>query len=61
MLAHPELPETLVRPCIGVLNVMSANERDLIRIIVEVINELRDPESPASTIDDEMVVNYILL
>ncbi|KAL5523223.1 YCG1_2 [Sanghuangporus sanghuang] len=43
MLAHPVLPEGLIDPCVGVLQVMSPNERDLIRIIVEVISELRDP------------------
>ena len=43
MLAHPELPESLIEPGIGVLSVMSPNERDLVRVVVEIINELRDP------------------
>ena len=43
MLAHPELPESLTEPGIGVLSVMSPNERDLVRVVVEIINELRDP------------------
>lgn len=44
MLAHPELPEALTEPCVDVLRIMSPNERDLIRVAVEVINELRDTE-----------------
>ncbi|KAL5480828.1 YCG1_1 [Sanghuangporus weigelae] len=54
MLAHPGLPEGLIDPCVGVLQVMSPNERDLIRIIVEVISELRDPvmEGEEMVVDD---------
>lgn len=44
MLAHPELPEALIEHCVDVLRIMSPNERDLIRVVVEVINELRDTE-----------------
>ena len=43
MLAHPELPESLIEPGISILSVMSPNERDLVRVVVEIINELRDP------------------
>ena len=42
MVAHPELPESLVGPCIGLLSIMSPNERDLILLVVELISELRD-------------------
>ncbi|EJC98309.1 uncharacterized protein FOMMEDRAFT_96961 [Fomitiporia mediterranea MF3/22] len=58
MLAHPELPEPLIDPCIGVLHIMSPNERDLIRVVVEVISELRDPDTEdnyneSMALDDE--------
>ena len=42
MLAQPSLPESLIKPCIGVMEKMSSSERDLIRIAVEIISELRD-------------------
>lgn len=45
MLAHAELPEQLIKPAVAVLSAMSPNERDLIRVVVEVINELRDSNS----------------
>ena len=54
MLAHPELPESLITPCIGVAGVLSINERDLIRVVVEVINELRDSEPDQGTADEEV-------
>ena len=54
MLAHPELPESLITPCIGVAGVLSINERDLIRVVVEVINELRDSEPDQGTTDEEV-------
>ena len=57
MLAHPELPEALIEPCIDVLHVMSPNERDLIRIVVEIISELRDPE-PGD--EESMVCQHLL-
>ncbi|TDL22782.1 hypothetical protein BD410DRAFT_722164 [Rickenella mellea] len=44
MIAHAALPDSLIKPCLGVLEVLSANERDLIRLVVEVVNELRDTE-----------------
>ena len=54
MLAHPELPESLITPCIRVAGVLSINERDLIRVVVEVINELRDSEPDQGTADEEV-------
>lgn len=54
MVAHPELPQSLISPCVGVLHVMSPNERDLIRLVVEVISELRDKPS-----DDDISVSTL--
>lgn len=46
MISHDVLPESLVPRCLDVLRVLSPNERDLIRVVVEVIHELRDPSEP---------------
>lgn len=47
MLAHPELPPGLLAPCLDVLKEITSSERDLIRIVVEIIVELReDDEDP---------------
>ncbi|KAH9837531.1 nuclear condensing complex subunit [Rhodofomes roseus] len=46
MISHDVLPENLVARCLDVLRVLSPNERDLIRVVVEVVHELRDPSEP---------------
>ncbi|KXN87323.1 Condensin complex subunit 3 [Leucoagaricus sp. SymC.cos] len=43
MTASPILPEGLVGFCIDVLRKLATNEKDLIRIVVEIISDLRDP------------------
>ena len=37
------LPEKLLPRCLDILSKLSSGERDLIRIVVEVIQDLRDP------------------
>lgn len=44
MLAHPELPPGLIERCLDVLKEIMPSERDLIRVIVEIVVELREPE-----------------
>ena len=46
MLAHPELPPGLVERCLDVLKEIMPSERDLIRVVVEIIIELREAEEP---------------
>jgi condensin complex subunit 3 len=46
MISQDMLPETLVVRCLDVLRTLSANERDLIRVVVEVIHDLRDLTDP---------------
>lgn len=58
MLAHPELPEALIKPTVSVLSAMSSNERDLIRIIVEIVNELRD--SVNGLAEEQYIVSDLL-
>ena len=43
MLSQEELPESFLSKCLDVLRELSANERDLIRVVVEIIQDLRDP------------------
>lgn len=42
MASQEALPENLVALCLDVLRKLSASERDLIRVVVEVVQELRD-------------------
>ncbi|KAL4072446.1 nuclear condensing complex subunit [Scleroderma yunnanense] len=42
MISQETLPESLVARCLDVLRTLSPNERDLIRVVVEVVHELRD-------------------
>lgn len=46
MISQDCLPEGLVARCLDVLRVLSPNERDLIRVVVEVVHELRDRGEP---------------
>ncbi|KDQ54411.1 hypothetical protein JAAARDRAFT_60793 [Jaapia argillacea MUCL 33604] len=42
MISQESLPDSLVSKCLDVLRKLSPNERDLIRVVVEVVHELRD-------------------
>lgn len=42
MIAQPNLPESLIPRCLDVLSKISNGERDLIRLIVDVVTELRE-------------------
>ncbi|KAK0203511.1 nuclear condensing complex subunit [Desarmillaria ectypa] len=44
MLAHPELPPGLIEPSLDVLKEISPSERELIRVIVEIVVDLRDDD-----------------
>lgn len=46
MIGQESLPENLVARCLDVLRILSPNERDLIRVVVEVVHELRDTSDP---------------
>lgn len=58
MLGAEELPEVLMAPCLDVLRVLSGSERDLIRLVVETVTELRDNIIGDG---DELPVSKILL
>jgi hypothetical protein len=42
MLTQEFLPERLVARCLDILRTLSPSERDLIRVVVEVVHEVRD-------------------
>ena len=44
MLAHPQLPPGLIERCLDVLKEIMPTERELIRVVVEVVIELRDED-----------------
>ncbi|KAI5887283.1 uncharacterized protein SCHCODRAFT_060997 [Schizophyllum commune H4-8] len=44
MLAHPQLPPGLINHCLDVMLVIMDSERDLIRIVVEIVIDLRDED-----------------
>ncbi|TFK38229.1 nuclear condensing complex subunit [Crucibulum laeve] len=54
MLSKGELSEKLIPCCLDVLRKLSSNERDLIRVVVEIVHDLRDPdeEDEEDPIDD---------
>ena len=52
LLGHPQLPPGLIEHCMNVLKKIMPSERDLIRVIVEIIVELREGEDDAENADD---------
>ncbi|KAJ4489926.1 nuclear condensing complex subunit [Lentinula aciculospora] len=52
MLAHPHLPPGLIEHCLDALSKILPSERELIRIVVEIIIELRDDDDAEPAIDD---------
>ncbi|KAL1941783.1 hypothetical protein VTO73DRAFT_6783 [Trametes versicolor] len=56
MLSQDVLPEALLARCLDVLRILSPSERDLIRVVVEVVHELRDPSEPEgeTTVKDDI-------
>ncbi|KAI6131286.1 nuclear condensing complex subunit [Pisolithus croceorrhizus] len=45
MISQEVLPDSLVSRCLDILRTLSPNERDLIRVVVEVVHELRDRDA----------------
>ncbi|KAJ7785293.1 nuclear condensing complex subunit [Mycena maculata] len=43
MLAHPQLPPSLIARCLDVLVEIMPSERELVRVVVEVVTDLREP------------------
>ncbi len=51
MTSQDTLPERLLPQCLDILRKLSSGERDLIRVVVEIIHDLRDVDKD----DDELV------
>jgi condensin complex subunit 3 len=58
MISQETLPNNLVPRCLDVLRTLSANERDLIRVVVEVVHDLRDPNDPEEDISVSCLNNF---
>ena len=60
MLAHELLPDSLTELCMDVLKQSAPSERELIRVVVEMIAELRDGEEVVDAVshvhDTELAV-----
>ncbi|KDR81425.1 hypothetical protein GALMADRAFT_239313 [Galerina marginata CBS 339.88] len=54
MLRTEALPENLMAPCLDVLRTLAPNERELIRLVVETIQELRDTASGEAEETEEL-------
>lgn len=50
MISQDVLPESLLPRCLDMLRALSPSERDLIRVVVEVVHELRDPEQEEESV-----------
>jgi hypothetical protein len=55
MLRQETLPLKLMAPCLDVLRELSATERDLIRLVVETVQELRDSDDNDDATADTFV------
>jgi len=59
MLAQPTLPLDLIDPCMEMMKAMMPSEREFVRVIVEVIIDLRDDEE--STEEPAEIVRMLSL
>ncbi|KAG6891945.1 hypothetical protein C0993_005480, partial [Termitomyces sp. T159_Od127] len=55
MVAHPELPPGLINPCIDVLKEILPTERELIRVVVEIIVDLREDDQDINDIETSLL------
>ena len=56
MLAHPELPPGLIDPCLDVLKEILPTERELIRVVVEIIVDLREDDQDTNDVEANLLV-----
>jgi condensin complex subunit 3 len=57
MLAHPELPPGLIEPALDVLSEIMPTERELIRVVVEIIIELREDDNGDNELQSVLVMS----
>lgn len=58
MLGHPKLPPGLIQNCLDVLKEIMPSERDLIRIVVEIIVDLREGDDDGEDDDNQVDVGH---
>lgn len=56
MISNPDLPSILIPACMDVLLRLSTNERDFMRVIVEIVQNVREEASNAVDLDQDAVV-----
>lgn len=47
MISHPSLPLNLVPACFDIFSKLATNERDFLRVVVEIVQELREDANVA--------------
>jgi len=47
MISHPLLPLSLVPSCFDILSKLASNEKDFLRVVVEIVQELREDANVA--------------
>ncbi|KAG6889138.1 hypothetical protein C0995_003498 [Termitomyces sp. Mi166 len=55
MIAHPELPPGLINPCLDVLKEILPTERELIRVVVEIIVDLREDDHDINDVENSLL------
>lgn len=55
MTTQEALPDSLVAPCVDILRVLTPSEKELIRLLVEIVSELRDAFT-----EEELPVRLVL-
>ena len=58
MLGHPNLPPGLIQNCFDVLKEIMPSERDLIRVVVEIIVDLREGDDDGEDDDNQLDVGH---
>ncbi|KAF9476968.1 hypothetical protein BDN70DRAFT_811386 [Pholiota conissans] len=59
MLSHPELPPGLIDRCLDVLKEIMPSERDLIRLVVEIVVELREGDEDAENAEEPPASHHL--
>ncbi|KAJ2837398.1 chromosome condensation complex Condensin, subunit G, partial [Coemansia sp. 'formosensis'] len=61
MILVPEIPENNIEAITDIIRKLSINEQDFIRIMVEVVSDVREMPSAADSLDDQDAVSEALL
>lgn len=54
ILAHTGLKDNLIEPTLDMLRQITASEKELIRLVVEIVQDLRDPEVDEDNAPDDV-------